>query len=132
MHSFKKAEHLKSRKSIELLFNEGESIFNYPVKAVWHCSKIDHTQKANVKAGFSVSTRKYKRAVDRNRIKRIMREAYRLNKAELHELVQNSNLQMQLMFIYVSDKKLAFAEIQDVIIITLDRLKTEILNGNFK
>jgi ribonuclease P protein component len=75
---FSKKEKLKSRKTIEQLFQEGKSLTKYPIKLYYLPVEID--QEVRIKTAVSVPKRNFKRAVDRNRIKRLLREAYRLNK----------------------------------------------------
>lgn len=77
--SYKKIEKLKGEKLIEKLFAEGKSVVAYPLRLVYLKTTFD--DDAIVKAGVSVSKRNFKKAVQRNRLKRLMREAYRLNKS---------------------------------------------------
>lgn len=77
--NFPKNEKLKSRKLIERLFAEGKSVSKYPLRLVF----MPLTEAGiSTQAGFSVSKRTFKKAVNRNQVKRLMREAYRLNKNE--------------------------------------------------
>ncbi|MFT4832505.1 MAG: ribonuclease P protein component [Psychroserpens sp.] len=73
-----KKEKLKSKKLIERLFAEGKSVSNYPVKLIY--LKTLHADGSKIKTGVTASKRNFKSAVNRNRIKRLMRECYRLNK----------------------------------------------------
>ncbi|MET6989478.1 ribonuclease P protein component [Sediminicola arcticus] len=73
-----KKEKLKSKKLIEQLFAEGKSVSNYPVKLIY--LKTVHDDGSKIKTGVTASKRNFKSAVNRNRIKRLMRECYRLNK----------------------------------------------------
>jgi ribonuclease P protein component len=73
-----KAERLKSKKLIERLYEEGNSIKVFPLRMVY--LQIKHTSEFPVQVGVSVPKRNFKSAVDRNRIKRLMREAYRKQK----------------------------------------------------
>lgn len=74
--TFPKSERLNSKKLIEELFNEGSYFYLYPFKVTY--LKMEEVGQPQVL--FSVSKRKFKSAVTRNRIKRLMKEAYRLNK----------------------------------------------------
>lgn len=76
-HSLGRQERIKSRKLVEELFSGGNShsVVAYPLRAVWKEGGLEGTQIL-----VSVSKRHFKRAVKRNRVKRQIREAYRLNK----------------------------------------------------
>ncbi|MGB4845545.1 MAG: ribonuclease P protein component [Ferruginibacter sp.] len=88
-YRFKKEEKLKSRKTIEQLFKEGKSFSNFPFRILW---MLNDKATAPLQSGFAVSSKHFKKAVDRNRIKRLMREAYRLQKNDLQaQLKQNNN-----------------------------------------
>jgi ribonuclease P protein component len=99
-YTFKKEEKLKSRKAIEQLFKEGRSFSNFPFKMIWN---FDDNQTAELQAGFTVSSKQFKKAVDRNRIKRLMREAYRLQKSELQQQLKARGEHMAVFFIYVGN-----------------------------
>lgn len=83
-----KGERLKSRKLIERLFKEGSSVKVYPFKLIY--LRTSHTSDFPVQASFSVPKRKFKKAVERNRIKRLLRETYRLDKHIVYETVTDS------------------------------------------
>ncbi len=83
-----KKERLKRRKSIESLFDKGKAI-KYPAIIMIHRKSED---EEGLKAMFTVSKRNYKRAHDRNRIKRLMREAYRLQRYLIDVEVRNYHL----------------------------------------
>lgn len=87
-------EKLKSKKEIEQLFADGKSISKYPIRLVYR--KSTFKEEVVIKAGVSVSKRNFKKAVDRNRIKRLVRESYRKNKY----IVPNTTHQFAFMFLY--------------------------------
>ena len=115
-YTFPVEEKLKSRKQIEQLFREGKSFSNFPFRILWLI-----TAKPNVvlQTGFTVSSKQFKKAVDRNRIKRIMREAYRLQKNELFDKLKENKKQLAVFFIYVGnelpDYHLIFEKIGNVL-----------------
>lgn len=132
MYSFKKAEHLKSKKTIELLFSEGNVLNDYPLKMFWIKRKEDPSN-ASLQVAFSVSKRKHAKAVVRNRIKRLMREVYRLHKLPLCAYLEESETRLAIMFIYTGKKLPRYNEIEAKIIQLLDRLPDEVnRNGNEK
>jgi ribonuclease P protein component len=100
-----KAEKLKSRKQIELLFAEGKGFTAFPVKVVYLFSKNDgqevDSESAAVQVGVSASTRQFKHATDRNRIKRLLREAYRQQKHDLLESATQKGVVLSVFFIYL-------------------------------
>ena len=83
---FGKESKLKSRNVIQQLFSEGKHVLVYPIKAVYIFGNENHP----LQAGVSSSKRNFKKAVDRNRIKRLIREVFRLQKPKLEShLIQN-------------------------------------------
>ena len=102
---FGKTEKLKSRKLIEELFASGKSQNIFPIRVSYKFLPLQDNEKAGLQVGVSISKRNFKRAVDRNRIKRLLREAYRLQKNELIELLEEKKKKGYVFFIY-SDKQL--------------------------
>lgn len=78
--SFPRKEKLKSRKLIETVFTEGSSVSKYPLKLVYLSSELP--EETPVQVAVTVPKRRFRKAVHRNRIKRLMREAWRLHKAQ--------------------------------------------------
>ena len=96
---FPKSEKLKQEKVIKQLFSKGKSVYKYPFKLLW-LANSQAEEGTNPKVLVSVPKRAFKKAVDRNRIKRQIKEAYRLNKSEwLGEL---DNKPAYLAIIYVA------------------------------
>jgi ribonuclease P protein component len=92
-----KENKLKSRNVIQQLFSQRKHVLVYPLKAVY----IFENEKHPLQAGVSASKRNFKKAVDRNRIKRLIREVYRLQKPALeNHLIQNKqSLSIFLMYV---------------------------------
>lgn len=105
--SYSKIEKLKSKKLIKELFEKGKSVTVYPLKLVFLETHFD--DGALLKTGVSASKRNFKNAVDRNRIKRLMREAYRLNKAHYFS---NTSKHYAFMILYI-DKELPDLKLMD-------------------
>jgi len=91
--TYNKTEKLKSEKAIGQLFSEGDSISAYPLRLVY----LKNNEQ--LKVGVSVSKRNFKKAVDRIKIKRLMREAYRLNKKQL---IDNNITNYSFMILYIN------------------------------
>ncbi len=99
MKTFKysKKDKLKSKNLIEQLFNEGKAVTLYPLRLVY--LRTEFEDNSSLKTGVSVSKRLHKTAVARNRIKRLLREAYRLNKPLYFN---NSSVTYAFMILYLS------------------------------
>jgi len=104
--TYPKNERLKSKTAIGLLFSEGKSVSKYPLRLVYR--EADENSEEKIKIGVSVSKKYFKKAVDRNYFKRVLRETYRLNKNLLLENVQEP---YSLMFFYQTKDKLSYEEI---------------------
>lgn len=91
-------ERLSSRKIIGSLFEEGSSLYSYPFTIAW--MESDPTQQYPARVAISVPKKRLKRAVDRNRVKRVVREAWRHNKTVLYEALEQQNITIVLMLIY--------------------------------
>lgn len=100
-YTFSKGEKLKSRKAIEQLFSGGKAFSNFPFRIVWMFNSVDAEP---LQAGFTVSSKHFKKSVDRNRIKRLMREAYRLQKNELQERLAGNQKSIAVFFIYIGNE----------------------------
>ena len=96
-HTLGKNERLKSRKLIEQLFKGGRSFANYPFRVYYLRLEGEGPQ---LQFGIGVSAKFFKRAVDRNRIKRLVREAYRLQKAAMADMLVQQNKRVAVFFIY--------------------------------
>ena len=118
--NFSKAERLHSKKLIETLFKDGKSFFVHPFKVIFMITSVETSPPVSVL--ISVSKRNVKNATDRNRVKRLIREAYRLNKNQLSNHVSIKDKQLVIGLIYTGRTILPFAQIESKIILILQRL----------
>ncbi len=116
-NTFRKEEKLKKKTLIAELFASGKSISVFPLKMIY--LDIDHDSTYKVQAGVSVSKRNFKKAVQRNRIKRLMREAYRKNKF----LIYNSEDTKKhiFMFIYQGKNEVSYQFMEEKMVLLLER-----------
>lgn len=132
--TFTKAERLNSKKIIDQLFKKGsektDSVFLYPFRVV--CRFQSEQEKKLTSIIISVSKRSFKKAVDRNLIKRRIKEAYRLNK----NLIYNHEsiiFPVNIAFIYVGKEILPFEQIENkmkVLLMKIIELKNDSLDSN--
>ncbi|MFV0589823.1 MAG: ribonuclease P protein component [Draconibacterium sp.] len=120
--TFKKGERLCSLKEIEKLFTEGESFLSFPIKVVY--LKTEFNSPFSALAGFSVSKKSFKRAVRRNRLKRLMRETYRLQKHEFYQQLGDQHL--TVFFIYVGKQMTNYSVVENAMKKALKRIIKQI------
>ena len=124
-NSFPKSEHLCGDKRIGQLFIQGDAFIAYPLRVVYLIAPKKDVESASVMV--SVPKKRFKRAVKRNRLKRLMREAYRLNKQPLVALLKENDLQLHVAFNYVSDDELDFVAVEKKMKVALQRLMDKIV-----
>lgn len=124
--SFNKRERLKSRKAIEHLFSSGKAMSAHPLKVLYDF--VEDTSPLT--AGVTASRKSFKKAVERNRVKRVMREAYRLQKLPLENALAERNKSMTLFFIYTGKELPVFAEVYEKVKILLQRLVEQVQKHN--
>lgn len=103
-------ERLKSRKQLSTVFEEGRSTTAFPLRLVWWLAKEKGTYP--VRVAFSVPRKVWRHAVDRNLLKRRMREAYRRNKHVLYDADVPTGRQLLLVCVYTANVRSAFDQIQ--------------------
>lgn len=108
--TYPKNEKLKSKITIDLLFSKGKSASKYPLRLVYVESDYGITEGSHqkLKMGVSVSKKYFKKAVDRNYFKRVLRETYRLNK---HLLIDSLDKPYAMMLFYQTKDRLTYDEI---------------------
>ncbi|MCX2429725.1 MULTISPECIES: ribonuclease P protein component [unclassified Pedobacter] len=123
MYTFRKEERLCSRKHLDLLFKNGSSFLLYPFRISYLF--LDEPAGVPAQVVINVPKKRYKRAVDRNLLKRRIREAYRLNKQEYFYNQLSADKGLLLFSIqYVGKQKYEFTFIQKKLIATFKRFKT--------
>lgn len=105
--SYSKKDKLKGKKRIEQLFAKGSSLAVYPLRIVY--LKIDAEEEVDYKVGVTVSKKYFKKAVDRNQIKRLIREAYRLHR---NDYFNNNSASFALMILYLGKDMPDFISIE--------------------
>ena len=103
---YSKKNKLKSTKLINRLFSEGKSVAVFPLRMVF--IKLEQDNATN-RVGVSVSKKNFRKAVDRNRIKRLLREAYRLNQ---NQIFNNSSSAYALMILYLGKDMANFSSVE--------------------
>ena len=123
-----KEERLKSRKQIENLFDKGKSFVVAPFRIYFILNSELPIQKGEngLKFGAGVSAKNFKKAVDRNRIKRLTREAWRLQKNEISKKAKETQRQLNVFFIYTGKALPDFIIVKDKVAIALKRLADKI------
>ena len=116
-----KNERLKSRKSIEELFSEGKKIITAPYKIQYLLTRS--AGSPSLLFGTGVSVKNFKKAVDRNKIKRLTREAYRLQKLTLQEKIKTNNIQLNVFFIYTGKEIPEYNEVYKKVGVVLKKLE---------
>ncbi|HLL44297.1 MAG TPA: ribonuclease P protein component [Segetibacter sp.] len=122
--TYNKEEKVKSRKLIEYLFSKGKSISAFPVKVLYDF--VEDDTSVPLQAGVTTSSRNFKKAIERNRVKRILREAYRLQKLPLQQHLKEQNRSLALFFIYTGKELPVFAEVYERMGIILQKLLGDI------
>jgi ribonuclease P protein component len=121
--SFPKSEHLCLKSTFDELFDSGKTIYCNGIKVVWFAK---NNQNPCFELAVSVSKRNFKKAVDRNTLKRKMREAFRLHKAPFVQLLDELKLSVSFIFIYTRKELKEYREIEENVIHSLSKLEHEL------
>jgi ribonuclease P protein component len=115
-NTYPKTEKLKSKHTIDLLFSDAKTVSKYPLRLVYVALHEDETEP--IKMGVSVSKKYFKKAVDRNYYKRVLRETYRLNK---NLLLAHSEKKYGFMLFYQTKDRLSYQEINEKTILLFQK-----------
>lgn len=122
-YTFSKNERLCSKILIDDLFSKGDSFFKYPFKVIY--KKVSPDEELIAKILISVPKRIFKRAVDRIKLKRLIREAYRKNKYILTDTSKTNPSVFIIGFVYTQKSILSYQEIERKIILILQSIKKQ-------
>jgi len=119
LFTYKKKDKLKSRKQTQYLFSKGQSIQVFPIKLIYTIEQTDPDDSnamiqsdGILQAGVGAPSRTFRKAVQRNRVKRLLREAYRLEKPNFINQLNLANKRLNLFFLYIDAQVLVQAEVQ--------------------
>jgi ribonuclease P protein component len=123
--TFQKKDKLKSRKQTQFLFAKGQSMNAFPIKLIY---TLESNEPGSVQAGVGAPSRTFRKAVDRNRVKRLLREGYRLERPEFiaSSVDALNKLRVNLFFLYTDATVISQKEIQEKIKQLLSRLSEKI------
>ncbi|MES2798613.1 MAG: ribonuclease P protein component [Bacteroidota bacterium] len=127
-YSLGKEYKLCSIKEIEALFETGEFIKKYPLKLVYKKQALEKTNAKPLQMVFSVPKRIQKHATDRNKIKRILREAIRFQRHSLEKFLLEKETKLNLMIIYIDRQEIPFAVLERKITKLFDELIKQLSN----
>ncbi|MEM8909536.1 MAG: ribonuclease P protein component [Bacteroidota bacterium] len=119
-HTFSKEERLKSRKIISQLFKQGVSINAFPLRLIWMPVSLP-SPVFPIQFALTVPKRAFPKATQRNRLRRLMREQYRLNKHLLYEQLNTGEQQFAWMLIYIAKEAQSHAEIEKAMLRIIHR-----------
>jgi len=120
MNTYSKQEKLKSRKALNQLFTKGRSFLCFPVK-IFYMPVTTGTMA--IQAGVGVSSKHFKKAVDRNRIKRLLRETYRLNKQPLTTVLNGQQKHLHIFLLYIGKELPEYTFLQEKTKLALTKLE---------
>ena len=106
-YSLGKEERLKNGLAIQDVLKNGSAVSEFPLKIYWSIS-WDHRQKFPVRVAIAVPKRRFKRAVDRNLMKRRIRESYRQNKHLIYDPLMKKDLKIVMIILFLSDEFIPF------------------------
>jgi ribonuclease P protein component len=123
---YHKKEKLKSRTELQAIFATGKSFSAFPIK-VFFIEKNNADVSVSVTAGVGVSSRHFKKAVDRNRIKRLLREAYRLEKQSLHQTVAAQSKSIAVFFLYLDKELPEYTLVREKMKESIEKLRKKLI-----
>ena len=127
--TYQKKDKLKSRKQTQFLFANGQSMNAFPIKLIYTIETLESIESSalgTLQAGVGAPSRTFRKAVARNRVKRLLREGYRLERPAFLEAAAIKGLRINLFFLYTDATVIAQAAIQEKIKQLLARIAEKI------
>ena len=107
-----KYERICKENDIQALFDKGVGVSVYPYRVIY-LFRHDESRPVTVRLLVSVSKKRFHHAIKRNRVKRLVREAWRKNKAELYEICQRDNISVDVALVYTATVIHSYEEMQE-------------------
>ena len=126
--TFSRAEKLKQKRLFDQLFRGAQKKLHHPVLAIWQVCELPEPVPAQV--GFSVPKKHFKKAVQRNQVKRRLREAYRLNNSSLHHQLNSNQTQIAVLFVTLKTNNTSFDHLQEKMVLLLQDIEAELKRGH--
>ncbi len=124
-YTLSKAERLSWKRYIDLLFAEGESFVSYPLRVIY--LPVEQTMGVPVSFLISVSKKRFKRAVKRNAVKRLAREAFRQHKVDFQEIAHSAGKELLLAFLYLDKEIATYADMEKAMIKAVRLLREKLV-----
>ena len=126
--TYQKKDKLKSRKQMQFLFSKGTAITMHPIRLLYTIEKEEAGIFSNglLQAGVGAPSRQFRKAVQRNKVKRLLREGYRLEKPNFTNSISITNTRLNLFFLYVDANVQTQQEIQATIKLLLQKLSDKL------
>ncbi len=126
-YSYKRGEHLKLRKAIEMVFAQNNVLRSGPIKLIF---AVEPAETFSYQVGFVAPKKIHHFAVDRNRNKRLMREAFRLNKHILTGRMGNKTAKLSFLLVAQNSRPMSFADVESAVRQLLARLSEKVDGGS--
>jgi ribonuclease P protein component len=120
---------LKSRKAIDAIFREGRRFNIQPYRVFYLPGEIDAHAQEPLQFGVSAGSRQFKKAVDRNRIKRLSREAWRLQKQSLELTLKDNRKKLSVFLVFIDPVIPAFETVMEKVRRIIDDLEKKVREG---
>ena len=123
--TFSKEERLCRKSYIDNLFAKGKSIKSYPLRLIW--AEGNASEEMPVQVIIAASKKLFKKAYQRNHVKRLLREAYRKNKGKLYQTLVDNNIKLSLAIFCLDKKQSDYHQIEEKMQELLEKLEQQII-----